>query len=120
MSQHELEDEFDRLIREDKPPDRFRVMTVAEFLNRGPPLGSREHKRLIAAEERAKDKREAAAQRRRDDYQALRERMTPLEQAYDDLELFCEMNEGPSKLGPNWNIRRAIAETLRLIEELDK
>ena len=64
MNQHELEDEFGRLMREDKPPDKFRVMTVAEFMNSGPPLLSREHKLAVQAEERAKDERERQRRKR--------------------------------------------------------
>ena len=41
-----------------KPRDRFKVQTAAEFMNSGPPLGSREEKLAIAAEERAKTERE--------------------------------------------------------------
>ena len=41
-----------------KPRERFRVQTAAEFINSGPPLGSREEKLAIAAEERAKCERE--------------------------------------------------------------
>ena len=41
-----------------KPRERFKVQTVAEFMNSGPPLGSREQKNAIEAEEREKRSRE--------------------------------------------------------------
>lgn len=43
--------------------ERFRVMSAAEFMVRGPRIGSIEHKNLITAEEQAKRDRE---QRRRE------------------------------------------------------
>ena len=97
----------------------FTVISAPEFIKTGPPLGSREHKRSLAAELRARDEREADAQRRREDDHARRERMTPAERVYDDLEMLCEMND-TQKTGLNWKLRKAIAETWQLIEELEK
>ena len=98
--------------------NKFKVQTAAAFINSGPRFGSREEKLAIQAEENARDQREALAQTRRDDYQTRRSRMSPVERAYDDMELLCEMNK-QVRSGMNQKLRNEIAATWKLIEELE-
>lgn len=70
--------------------ERFRVMTVPEFVATGPAFGSREQKQALAAEQRARDEREALAQTRRHEYQARRRSMTAGECLQDEINMLNE------------------------------
>jgi len=71
--------------------DRFRVMSAAEFIERGPPLGSRAMRDALERERREIDARSAERHRRAQESAARRSAMTAYSRLEDDLAMLREM-----------------------------
>ena len=97
--------------------NKFKVMTVAEFLDDGPPIGSREFKRELAEEKRQANKREALAEQRRNAYQQYLDTLSPVERAYEELDALLEFTD-TDDVAPG--IRGAVDYALQQLKELEK
>ena len=71
--------------------EKFKVLTAPEFIAAGPPLGSREEKLAIKAEQAERNARLAEQQRQINDYQKTRSRMSPRDVLQDEIAMLGEM-----------------------------